>query len=318
LDKIFRDGLAKDPRPLEEKAKDYHLQTEDALLVTWAEKPKEQWKKYIPRYQDGSLSCVGQSGAKAMETFLFQVLSAHPPYRRRSNFPEGGMYLANIGYVLKNFGTCLEKEDVSQNINELKMDSLVTADTLLKIGGYFFVNPKIIEEVAEAIETRKHCMITLHCYKSEWTAPIPTYNGKDDSDYDFGHMVCAIDYFIHGGKKVVLVEDSTGHNTTMDRKGQRLLTEEFLSKRASGGIFFTPEIPVPPFKFTQTMRLGTKGDAIKKLQQLLNKELDSGLLVDGSFGPKTLLAVKTFQTKYNLVADGIAGPRTRAVLNLLI
>ncbi len=39
-----------------------------------------------------------------------------------------------------------------------------------------------------------------------------------------------------------------------------------------------------------------------------------GLQVDGSFGPKTIAAVKAFQTSKGLVADGKIGPMTRAAL----
>ena len=48
------------------------------------------------------------------------------------------------------------------------------------------------------------------------------------------------------------------------------------------------------------MRMGLKGNdpiAVKKVQIFLNSYMDSGLLVDGVFGPKTDTAVRAFQTK---------------------
>lgn len=60
----------------------------------------------------------------------------------------------------------------------------------------------------------------------------------------------------------------------------------------------------------ETIKLGSKGDTVKKLQQLLS------LTVDGNFGPKTDKAVKEFQTKNNLIADGIVGAKTWEALGI--
>ena len=50
--------------------------------------------------------------------------------------------------------------------------------------------------------------------------------------------------------------------------------------------------------------------AIKDLQKLLNFDINSGLDVDGQFGPATKSAVKKFQKKYGLTQDGIVGSGT--------
>lgn len=60
----------------------------------------------------------------------------------------------------------------------------------------------------------------------------------------------------------------------------------------------------------ETIKNGSKGDAVKTLQQTLNKLMNSGLSVDGIFGAKTEQVVKTFQSQNNLVVDGIVGPKT--------
>jgi murein DD-endopeptidase MepM/ murein hydrolase activator NlpD len=67
--------------------------------------------------------------------------------------------------------------------------------------------------------------------------------------------------------------------------------------------------PKPDFTFTQTLRLGSKGEEVKKLQEFL------AIQADGIFGPQTLKWVKLFQRENMLVADGIVGPKTRKVLN---
>ena len=60
----------------------------------------------------------------------------------------------------------------------------------------------------------------------------------------------------------------------------------------------------------ETIKLGSKGNTVKKLQKLLS------LTVDGNFGPKTDKAVKEFQTKNNLIADGIVGAKTWTALGI--
>lgn len=63
-----------------------------------------------------------------------------------------------------------------------------------------------------------------------------------------------------------------------------------------------------------TLRQGSKGDEVKSLQTSLNNAGYS-LDVDGIYGAKTAAAVKDYQTKNALTADGIAGTNTLAKLN---
>ena len=59
-----------------------------------------------------------------------------------------------------------------------------------------------------------------------------------------------------------------------------------------------------------TIKLGSKGDDVKVLQQKLN------LAVDGIFGPLTQEAVKEFQKNNGLTVDGIVGTNTWAKLGI--
>lgn len=69
---------------------------------------------------------------------------------------------------------------------------------------------------------------------------------------------------------------------------------------------------------TTTLKYGSKGEQVKKLQKCLNKIMKSSLEIDGSFGAATLKEVKAFQKKYKLEVDGIAGPKTRAKIKELV
>jgi putative chitinase len=57
-----------------------------------------------------------------------------------------------------------------------------------------------------------------------------------------------------------------------------------------------------------TLRKGSKGDEVKKMQAKL------GLTADGDFGPGTEAALKKWQAENGLTADGVAGPKTLAKL----
>nr|DAH63203.1 MAG TPA: lysozyme family protein [Caudoviricetes sp.] len=63
-----------------------------------------------------------------------------------------------------------------------------------------------------------------------------------------------------------------------------------------------------------TLRRGSRGDDVKKLQETLNAiGYDCGT-ADGIFGVKTEAAVRKFQQANGIAADGIAGKNTRALL----
>lgn len=61
----------------------------------------------------------------------------------------------------------------------------------------------------------------------------------------------------------------------------------------------------------ETIKLGSKGEAVKVLQVALN------LTVDGDFGPKTDKAIKEFQKEHGLVVDGVVGPKTWSALGII-
>ena len=82
---------------------------------------------------------------------------------------------------------------------------------------------------------------------------------------------------------------------------------------------FSPEVPAaitPPAITHPTLRKGAKGTHVRQMQQLLMKagEVLPVYGADGDFGTETLKAVKAFQRKNELTADGICGPKTWAEL----
>ncbi len=61
---------------------------------------------------------------------------------------------------------------------------------------------------------------------------------------------------------------------------------------------------------SSTLRMGSSGAEVKKLQNRLKELKYYNGVVDGDYGQGTYNAVKAFQANNNLTADGVAGPRT--------
>jgi len=77
---------------------------------------------------------------------------------------------------------------------------------------------------------------------------------------------------------------------------------------ALGGKVDTPAPASSPSASGGTLRRGSKGDDVKRMQAKL------GLTADGDFGPGTEAALKKWQADNGLTADGVAGPKTLAKL----
>ncbi len=66
----------------------------------------------------------------------------------------------------------------------------------------------------------------------------------------------------------------------------------------------------------RTLKYLYKGADVKLVQTLLNSAIDAKLDIDGSYGPKTRAAVKKYQKKKKLTADGVCGGETWASLTV--
>ncbi|GAA0896335.1 peptidoglycan-binding domain-containing protein [Virgisporangium aurantiacum] len=65
---------------------------------------------------------------------------------------------------------------------------------------------------------------------------------------------------------------------------------------------------------TPTLRVGSTGYAVTRLQRALTAALSRTVSADGQFGPLTEQAVRDYQTARSLGADGIVGPLTWTAL----
>jgi len=81
-----------------------------------------------------------------------------------------------------------------------------------------------------------------------------------------------------------------------------------------------PAKPKPPAGPNDILAEGSYGPEVSKLQQDLNTwRMQNGkepIKVDGKFGPATDSALKEYQTSLGIKADGLAGPNTKAQLEV--
>lgn len=64
------------------------------------------------------------------------------------------------------------------------------------------------------------------------------------------------------------------------------------------------------------LKVGSRGDTVKKLQQELKNQGFLSDKPDGVYGTRTKAAVKKMQKAYGLTVDGIAGPKTLSALGI--
>jgi hypothetical protein len=80
-----------------------------------------------------------------------------------------------------------------------------------------------------------------------------------------------------------------------------------IARKIRAGIPLTPVTQGMP-----TVRRGSRGDAVRQLQEILNRKMPdvSHLAVDGIFGSLTEKAVLEFQRREHIGVDGVVGPVT--------
>lgn len=243
IEEHYPDAVVLDPRPPEEKAKD-HLHVAGAISLNWQELDISSLNFPSQRIQNGSYSCVFQAGATALEALTGEVISASE-YFWRKNYPEQGSWLQDMADIFKNRLVVTEATSPSQNQSEPQMNQIKALATFLGISGYKQPNATNIDEIAEAIEAYKQCVMTFESNSGEWDMPntTPVYLGTPIA---FGHAICGLFYGLINGTKVIVCRDSAG--IWSSPKGLRIITESFLLKRATGAIYFlgSKEKPVAP------------------------------------------------------------------------
>ena len=81
---------------------------------------------------------------------------------------------------------------------------------------------------------------------------------------------------------------------------------------------YDPSTPYTGKLPTKTVKKGSKGTNVKRVQKFLNWCIKAKLKVDGSCGKHTVAAIKKYQKQYKLKVDGVFGSQSRTKAKKII
>lgn len=73
----------------------------------------------------------------------------------------------------------------------------------------------------------------------------------------------------------------------------------------------------PLAKNKPTIKMGSSGDAVRYLQGVILNKAGGGVVVDGGFGSQTDRRVRDLQAFFKLPVDGVVGPKTWPLIDML-
>ncbi len=206
-----------------------------------------------------------------------------------------------------------------QYINKIKAIPLDEILRLLKlcvdpIAGYAQVDVSDPQAIAHAIVSSPEqagILCRYGCQKNWW---MPSWLAKDIDPLRYapetsGHAIINSLFNYADGNHMQMLANTWGNSWCLG--GNAHINWDNYPMNEAWVDLLTPPV-IPPFKFTLTLRMGSAGPEVRKLQEVLK------ITIDGGFGTKTKNAVILFQNQHSLSADGIVGAMTRAELNKLL
>lgn len=314
---MYNLGVLEDNRSIDEQLLDYKHE-EVAMGVTDYKIPVKQPKMYYyyPYDQSSSLSCVSGGGAITIQFYDGKIISRKDIYNRRVNYPNGGMMGVDLLKIMAK-GACEDIYMPSQKLGEKAMNErpLITTDIIAsrannKTGVYFTFERPDFDKIAEQVtRTPVIAFFYFHENGKEWLKEVPNilYDFKTNVDqYTTRHQMCIVDACRIGTTDYLIVQDTAGVGTGFgEHNNLRYISREFASKRLYWAGYAVNDLdePIvtvrPIFAVTTAMKVGSRGENVKQLQEVLMFE---GLLkipnATGIFGGMTKDAVKKYQEKY--------------------
>jgi putative chitinase len=204
-----------------------------------------------------------------------------PGKRNPAEYARNPEKLANYVYMDENRTSKLGNTQPGDGAKFIGrgLKALTGRDNYTRFAKDYDITP---EEAAEWLETKEGALASALWF---WK----TKGLNEVADAEPGDVV-RITKIINGGN-IGLADRQARYARAMAAMGGKI-TAPAASAAPSGG----------------TLRRGSKGDDVKKMQAKL------GLAADGDFGPGTEAALKKWQADNGLTADGVAGPKTLAKL----
>ena len=314
----FQTGGLLDNRTEDEKSKDF-LHEEFAsgdTVVSWEE--KQEYKQYFPYDQNRSSSCVAGGGTITEEFFSKNegftfIPSRKDIYIRRNNRPSGGMAMHDLFNICIK-GMAAETQVPSQGLSETPMNTeyLVTNEivgTRAKHNFKSWVSIKNFQDENTLASIVDHTPIVAFWFfdHSEWWKVYPKVEKVVNmyGENTARHQAAIVDRTLINGKKYFVIQDTAGVGTgTGINKNIRLVDMDFIKARmfsAGYGLNNTDvqDTTKPQYNWPRVLKVGMKGDDVKKLQEvLIYEKLLNIKTPTGLFGGMTRQAVIKFQEKY--------------------
>lgn len=334
-------GAGLDLRHEEEKKKDWRPEEAFAFAnpVIWRKKTIEEIEAEIKATsinQNYTLRCVSEYGgislqwAEFLETGRHIVFSRRDIYRRRANYPTGGMNMPDLFRILKE-GACYENQLPSTAVyeTEINKDYIVSAEMKkaraihAQLGSFIFEDIDI-EKIAQTIQSGTPVCLFWY-FKNidnmgyqEWWRFYPRVVDASTDLYaktTGRHQASGVSFTLNDdGEKCIAVMDSAGWGTGLGtNKNIRLVNDKMLKARCYGAGFVIDKKNLdltidekPRFNFKRSLRYGDVGPDVKALQKILVYEKVLVLKdLTENFKGMTQGAVKKLQEKY---ADKILKP----------
>lgn len=314
-------GVLDDPRPEEEKQKDW--QADEVLLPTaseWEKKPVSELKANPIWSQDGSGSCVAMTKARQVsievkrKTGEWLDFSPAFIYQRRANNSEG-MWVANANDIVVKRGTTLEALMKSQNLTEAQINQVTETPVALAMAegvkmacqSYLYV-PVDMDKIAQVIDKGHAVGILFYADFDEYNEKPEVRKNLTYANAQIRHMVTAVDYFLsEEGERCLWIEDSWGVGHGMG--GRRVFTEDFIKQRVRVADYFDEfnlEANIEnSYSFTENLQLGQNNEEVKKLQNFLKERgfFPQNQTATGYYGNITARAVLNWQLANNVDSE---------------
>lgn len=286
---------------------------------------KVLWGKYLPKGENqnvkfvfDTMSCTTFSALNIIET-LFRKMELPPEHKlflEKNGYYKDGEVNFSDKFTAIVSGTRKSGNTFQEVGNSIRHNGLIP-DVILPFGGETkwedWHNPIQIKPymINLGLEFARYFDISYSfVYFSEDGVITPEYKKLIESNLTQSPLQIAIPY--PGTHATMLYDLNEFGYLIFDTYDPYVFTKDIKSK-----IHYVSKFTVTPKKVTteqRTLKIGSIGKDVEKMQSSLKFLMDDKIVVDGVFGKGTESALKKFQIYQGISPDGIFGKITRSKL----